>query len=212
MRSRGERVSRVLLVDGDGKVAAGKALDIQQSGAVDRFHVRLEGTDDVAVWPAAPCASSPTVSAALRRNGKATKAWRCWAAGVVRRRCADRVCGRIAGRMLHALAHEARPPRAARGLVTEALIAACERWSRWKRAVRRRRSSSPRSERLPQDLSCRGARHRLADTVSSACYPRSMTRIEARRRVCGHQGRSRWGSPQRAARPWFSTHGAHSAC
>ena len=45
--ARGERVSRVLLVDGDGKVAAGKALDIQQSGAVDRFHVRLDGTDDV---------------------------------------------------------------------------------------------------------------------------------------------------------------------
>jgi malate dehydrogenase len=45
--ARGERVSRVLLVDADGKVAAGKALDIQQSGAVDLFHVRLEGTDDV---------------------------------------------------------------------------------------------------------------------------------------------------------------------
>lgn len=44
--ARGERVSRVLLIDGDGKVAAGKALDIQQSGAVDRFHVRLDGTDD----------------------------------------------------------------------------------------------------------------------------------------------------------------------
>jgi malate dehydrogenase len=45
--ARGERVSRVLLVDAEGKVAAGKALDIQQSGAVDRFHVRLDGTDDV---------------------------------------------------------------------------------------------------------------------------------------------------------------------
>jgi malate dehydrogenase len=45
--ARGERVSRVLLVDADGNVAAGKALDIQQSGAVDQFHVRLEGTDDV---------------------------------------------------------------------------------------------------------------------------------------------------------------------
>ena len=44
--ARGERVSRVLLIDADGKVAAGKALDIQQSGAVDRFHVRLDGTDD----------------------------------------------------------------------------------------------------------------------------------------------------------------------
>jgi len=45
--ARGERVSRVLLIDADGKVAAGKALDIQQSGAVDLFHVRLDGTDDV---------------------------------------------------------------------------------------------------------------------------------------------------------------------
>lgn len=45
--AQGERVSRVLLIDADGKVAAGKALDIQQSGAVDHFHVRLDGTDDV---------------------------------------------------------------------------------------------------------------------------------------------------------------------
>jgi malate dehydrogenase len=45
--ARGERVRRVRLVDGDGKVAAGKALDIQQAGAVDRVHVHLEGTDDV---------------------------------------------------------------------------------------------------------------------------------------------------------------------
>jgi malate dehydrogenase len=45
--ARSERVSRVLLVDADGKAAAGKALDIQQSGAIDRFHVRLDGTDDV---------------------------------------------------------------------------------------------------------------------------------------------------------------------
>ena len=43
----GERVSRVRLIDADGKVAAGKALDIQQSGAIDRFHVRLDGTDDM---------------------------------------------------------------------------------------------------------------------------------------------------------------------
>jgi malate dehydrogenase len=45
--AQSERVSRVLLIDADGKVAAGKALDIQQSGAVDLFHVRLDGTDDV---------------------------------------------------------------------------------------------------------------------------------------------------------------------
>jgi malate dehydrogenase len=45
--ARGERVSRVLMIDGEGSAAAGKALDIQQSGAVDLFHVRLDGTDDV---------------------------------------------------------------------------------------------------------------------------------------------------------------------
>ena len=45
--AQGEHVSRILLIDADGKVAAGKALDIQQSGAVDLFHVRLDGTDDV---------------------------------------------------------------------------------------------------------------------------------------------------------------------
>jgi malate dehydrogenase len=45
--ARSDRVSRVLLIDADGKAAAGKALDIQQSGAIDGFHVRLNGTDDV---------------------------------------------------------------------------------------------------------------------------------------------------------------------
>lgn len=43
----GDRVSRVLLVDEKASVAAGKALDIQQSGPVHGFHTRLEGTDDV---------------------------------------------------------------------------------------------------------------------------------------------------------------------
>ncbi len=42
-----DRVSRVLLVDDAANVAAGKALDIQQSGAVTGSHVRLEGTADL---------------------------------------------------------------------------------------------------------------------------------------------------------------------
>jgi malate dehydrogenase len=42
-----DRVGRVLLADAAGKVAAGKALDIQQSGAVLGFHTTLEGTDDL---------------------------------------------------------------------------------------------------------------------------------------------------------------------
>jgi malate dehydrogenase len=39
-------VRRVLLIDTAASVARGKALDIQQSGALDRFHTRLSGTDD----------------------------------------------------------------------------------------------------------------------------------------------------------------------
>ena len=41
-----DRVGRVLLVDEAADAAAGKALDIQQSGAIDGFHVRLAGTGD----------------------------------------------------------------------------------------------------------------------------------------------------------------------
>jgi malate dehydrogenase len=41
------KVRRVLLVDTAAGVAAGKALDLQQSGAVSGSHVRLEGTDDL---------------------------------------------------------------------------------------------------------------------------------------------------------------------
>ena len=44
--ARSERARRVVLVDAAATVAAGKALDIQQSGAVEGFHTRLEGTDD----------------------------------------------------------------------------------------------------------------------------------------------------------------------
>jgi len=46
--ARREIASRVLIVDAARSVAAGKALDIQQSGAVDGFHTRLDGTDDLA--------------------------------------------------------------------------------------------------------------------------------------------------------------------
>lgn len=43
----GDRQSRILIVDAAAAVAQGKALDIQQTGAVDRFHTRLEGTEDL---------------------------------------------------------------------------------------------------------------------------------------------------------------------
>lgn len=42
----GDRIGRLLLIDAAGSVAAGKALDIRQMGAVDGFHTQLDGTDD----------------------------------------------------------------------------------------------------------------------------------------------------------------------
>lgn len=43
----GDRVGRILLVDAAAHAAAGKALDLQQSGAIEGFHAHLDGTDDV---------------------------------------------------------------------------------------------------------------------------------------------------------------------
>lgn len=39
-------VGRILIVDPNAKAAAGKALDIQQAGAIQQFHTRLDSTDD----------------------------------------------------------------------------------------------------------------------------------------------------------------------
>ena len=41
-------VSRIVLVDDLGTVAAGKALDVAQSGPVDRYHTAMSGTSDIA--------------------------------------------------------------------------------------------------------------------------------------------------------------------
>ena len=41
-----DQIGRVLLIDAASDAAAGKALDIQQSGAVDGFHTSLQGTAD----------------------------------------------------------------------------------------------------------------------------------------------------------------------
>jgi malate dehydrogenase len=43
-----DRVARLVLIDAAATVAAGKALDIQQSGAVEAFDARLTATDDLA--------------------------------------------------------------------------------------------------------------------------------------------------------------------
>ena len=45
--ARGERVRRVIIIDDDPGVAAGKALDIQQSGAIEGCHAHLEGSADL---------------------------------------------------------------------------------------------------------------------------------------------------------------------
>jgi malate dehydrogenase len=51
-----DRVSHVRLIDAARSVAAGKALDIQQSGAIDVSHCQLSATDDfTAVSGAAVC-------------------------------------------------------------------------------------------------------------------------------------------------------------
>jgi malate dehydrogenase len=42
-----DKVRRILIVDAAAVVAAGKALDLLQSGAVNGAHTRLEGTDDM---------------------------------------------------------------------------------------------------------------------------------------------------------------------
>jgi malate dehydrogenase len=51
-----DRVSAVLLIDAAAAAAAGKALDISQSGAVDGFHCHIQATDDfTAATGAAVC-------------------------------------------------------------------------------------------------------------------------------------------------------------
>jgi malate/lactate dehydrogenase len=64
------RVSRVLLIDSHGRVAAGKALDIQQAGAISASSTRLEGTTD----PSRVAGSSVCVVA--DRAGEPAGEWR----------------------------------------------------------------------------------------------------------------------------------------
>jgi malate dehydrogenase len=45
--ARAERVQRVVLIDEGGSIASGKALDIQQAGAIEGFHTRIDGTSDL---------------------------------------------------------------------------------------------------------------------------------------------------------------------
>lgn len=67
--ARGDRVRRVRIIDAAPNVAAGKALDIQQSGAVDGSRTRLEGTDELAR------ATGCTVCIVADRFGRPSADW-----------------------------------------------------------------------------------------------------------------------------------------
>jgi malate dehydrogenase len=67
--ARHERVRRVILIDDAAGVAAGKALDIQQAGAVDGSHTQLEGSADLSrVVGAAVCVIGD-------RSGRMSSEW-----------------------------------------------------------------------------------------------------------------------------------------
>lgn len=68
--ARGGHISRVVLIDDAGATAAGKALDIQQSGAIEGNHAQLSGTADATrVAGAAVCVLAD-------RAGQAAGEWR----------------------------------------------------------------------------------------------------------------------------------------
>jgi malate dehydrogenase len=65
-----ERVQRIVLVDDAAGVAVGKALDLQQAGAISSSHARLEGSADVTrVVGAAACVIAD-------RSGRTSEEWR----------------------------------------------------------------------------------------------------------------------------------------
>jgi len=67
--ARHERIRRVILIDDAAGVAAGKALDILQAGAVDGSHTHLEGSGDLArVVGAAVCVIAD-------RSGRTASEW-----------------------------------------------------------------------------------------------------------------------------------------
>lgn len=67
--ARHERIRRVILIDDATGVASGKALDIQQAGAVDGSHIQLEGTADLSrVVGAAVCIIAD-------RSGRTSSEW-----------------------------------------------------------------------------------------------------------------------------------------
>lgn len=73
--ARGEHVRRVVLIDEGGSMAAGKALDIQQAGAIDGFATRVEGTADLTrVTGCAVCVVADSGTPAREWQGEAALA------------------------------------------------------------------------------------------------------------------------------------------
>ncbi len=67
--ARGEHVRRVIIVDDAAGVAAGKALDIQQAGAIEGSHASLEGSADLSR------AVGAAVCLIADRSGRASNEW-----------------------------------------------------------------------------------------------------------------------------------------
>jgi malate dehydrogenase len=73
--ARRERVGRVLLIDETGSLAAGKALDIQQAGAIEGFHARVDGTQDLTrVTACAACIVADSGTPSTEWQGEAALA------------------------------------------------------------------------------------------------------------------------------------------
>ena len=67
--ARNERVRRVILLDDAAGVAAGKALDIQQAGAIEGFHTSLAGSADLS-----RCIGA-AVCVIADRSGRSSNEW-----------------------------------------------------------------------------------------------------------------------------------------
>jgi malate dehydrogenase len=67
--ARRERIRRVILIDDAAGVAVGKALDIQQAGAIEGSHTQLDGTADLSRVVGA------TVCVIADRSGRTSTEW-----------------------------------------------------------------------------------------------------------------------------------------
>lgn len=65
----GDCVGRIVIVDANTNAAAGKALDIQQSGAIDGFHTKLGASDDLSA------ATGASVCIVADRAGISPEEW-----------------------------------------------------------------------------------------------------------------------------------------